>query len=592
MYTIVAHTGHGVTRIQADAGESLLSALQRGGVTVPAPCGGHGTCGKCRVKVLSGDAGEITAEEKRLLAGEMEKGWRLACRCAVTGDITLEVPASDVDARVLVDGGMGEIDLCPASRRAVLPADPPSLADQRSDAERVREAAGAESVAFSALPQMSRAAREGAAVFLFRGAVMSAEGDTARNLGVAVDVGTTTMAAYLTDLDSGETLEKASCLNPQRAHGGDVISRADYAAQSGENLMALRRQVTGAIEDMTGRMLDKAGLGMKDVRHVVAVGNTIMMHLLLGLDPRHIAASPFAPVYTRSVDVPAGALGMTLPRAMVTPGPCVAGYVGADTVAAILSCDMDRSPDIHLMIDIGTNGEIALGGQGGIVCCSAAAGPAFEGAHIHCGSGAALGAVDSVKIHDGQVDITTIGGAAPATICGSGLVDAVAEMLKEEIIDETGRLDEDEIPDEYADRLIEVDGKPAFSLDGRGEEGVFITQKDLREVQLAKAAIAAGIEVLMESMGIRYGQVKSLYLAGGFGNYIRRESAVEIGLLPSQMRDKIVPVGNAAGSGARRMLLSRRDEERAARIAADAKYIELSARPDFQDKFVENMMFE
>ena len=592
MYTIVAHSGHSVTRIPADAGESLLSALQRGGLNVPAPCGGHGTCGKCRVRVLSGPCGELTAEEKRLLGPELEKGWRLACQARAEGDVTLELPAADVDARVLVDGGMGETELCPASRRVVVPADPPTLSDQRSDAERICAAVGAAEADYSALPQMSFAVRNGGAVFLFRSRVTAACGPDARNIGVAVDVGTTTMAAYLTDLDTGETLDKASCLNPQRAHGGDVISRADFAAQSPENLKTLQAQVAAAIQDMTLTMLRRSGLSAGDLRHIVAVGNTIMMHLLLGLDPRYIAASPFAPVYTRSLDVPATRLSMDFPAATETPGPCVAGYVGADTVAAILACDMDRSEDLHLMIDIGTNGEIALGSRDGIVCCSAAAGPAFEGAHIHCGSGAAQGAVDSVKIEDGQVTVTTIGNTAPASICGSGLVDAVAEMLKAEIIDETGRLDEDEIPDEYAQYLFEVDGKPAFSLDGRREEGVFITQKDLREVQLAKAAIAAGISVLMDSMKVSFSQVKSLYLAGGFGNYIRRESAVEIGLLPSELRDRIVPVGNAAGSGARKMLLSQNDEQRAARIAREAHYIELSARPDFQDKFVENMLFE
>jgi len=592
MYTIVVRCGQVDTRIQVNAGENLLEALQKSGVVVPAPCGGHGTCGKCRVQVLSGQAGEVQPEEEKRLGAELEDGWRLACRVKCQDDLTILVPQADVDARVLLDGGLGEVELDPASRKVAVQVDLPTLQDQRSDAQRVCEAVGAKKATLKALTQVSAAVRNPACAMLFRDTLVACEDPESRNLGVAVDVGTTTMAAYLTDLDSGELLGRASSLNPQRAYGGDVISRADHAAQSAENLQELKAKVNGAIEKMTLDMLRKAGLAKEHVRHIVTVGNTIMMHLLLGLDARYIAATPFAPVYAEKMDIAAAELGMDLPNARVTAGPCVAGYVGADTVAAILACDMDQSDDVSLMIDIGTNGEIALGNRDKMLCCSAAAGPAFEGAHIHCGSGAADGAIDSVVIENGQVKITTLGGGEAKSICGSGLVDAVAEMKKAEIMDESGRMDEDEIPDEYAEYLFEFEGKPAFSLDGRGENGVFITQKDLREVQLAKSAIAAGIEVLLESMGITFGQVKHLYLAGGFGNYIRRESAVEIGLLPAALADRIEPVGNAAGSGARRMLLSRIQEERTAAIAKNMEYIELSARPDFQDKFVDNMMFE
>ena len=299
MYTIVVHCGQVDTRIQVNAGENLLEALQKNGVVVPAPCGGHGTCGKCRVQVLSGQAGEVQPEEEKRLGAELEDGWRLACRVKCQDDLTILVPQADVDARVLLDGGLGEVELDPASRKVAVQVDLPTLQDQRSDAQRVCEAVGAKKATLKALTQVSAAVRNPACAMLFRDTLVACEEPESRNLGVAVDVGTTTMAAYLTDLDSGELLGRASSLNPQRAYGGDVISRADHAAQSAENLQELKAKVNGAIEKMTLDMLRKAGLAKEHVRHIVTVGNTIMMHLLLGLDARYIALDACASALMR-----------------------------------------------------------------------------------------------------------------------------------------------------------------------------------------------------------------------------------------------------------------------------------------------------
>jgi len=579
------------------ADENLMEAMHRAGEKLNAPCGGNHSCGKCRVKVLEGTDQPISAEEKRLLPeADLSDGWRLACAVYGPGEWTVSIPEQDKGARVMTDGGSGdETELRPGSLVRCIPVAKPTLEDARADAERI----GAVNLPLDGLKKLPRLIRENDRLYvseIVRGGkrltALQVSAEEAGNLGVAVDVGTTTMAAYLMDLDTGEQLACASEMNPQRSFGGDVISRADYACESEENQNRLKSLVVSAIEGMTGRMLKECGKNRKDVRHIFCVGNTIMMHLLAGLETGYITKSPFTPVYKQGFTVRADELGMGLENAHISLGSCVAGYVGADTLAAVLACDMGKADKLELMVDIGTNGEIVLGCKDGMVCCSAAAGPAFEGAHIRCGSGAQDGAVDHVKIENGEVSFTVLGGGEAKSICGSGLVDAIAEMVENGIIDETGRIDEDFAPKTYQSRIFDFEDNPAFSLDGKMEDGVFITQQDVREVQLAKSAIAAGIQVLMNEMGVGFDEVGRLCLAGGFGNYIDRESAVKIGLLPQELADRIVPVGNAAGAGARRVIVNQ-DEWTAADeiLPGMMRYVELSARSDFQELFVEKMMF-
>jgi len=584
-----------IQKVRANAGESIMEAMHRAGIPLNAPCGGNHSCGKCRVQILSGEAGAVCAEEQRFLSeDEIAQGWRLACAVCGPGEWTIQTPEQDAGARVMTEGAEDGVPVDPMSRICVVQADQPSLTDQRADAERIAPEGGCSMQVLKKLPKVMRTGdKVYLAVFEEAGCrkITDCSAEEMNNLGVAVDVGTTTMAAYLIDLNSGAQLACASEMNPQRSFGGDVISRVDYAGSDAEGLNRLQSLVAQAIERMGMRMLKECGRNADDVRHVVCVGNTIMMHLLAGLETMHIAKAPFTPVYARSWAVPAEALNIGFNQAQVTLGPCVAGYVGADTVAAALACGMDESEDVQLLIDIGTNGEIALGNKDGLICCSAAAGPAFEGAHIRCGSGAQDGAVDHVTIADGRVSVSVLGDGEPKSICGSGLVDAVAQMLDAGIMDETGRIDEDFAPDEYQDYIFEFEGNPAFSLDGRNENGVFVCQQDLREVQLAKAAIAAGVQVLMNEAGIDFDQVTKLCLAGGFGNYIDRESAVTIGLLPSELNGRIEAVGNAAGTGARQMLKNRTWSVRADSLREKMRYVELSARADFQSLFVEKMMF-
>ncbi len=385
----------------------------------------------------------------------------------------------------------------------------------------------------------------------------------AEGLGVAVDVGTTTIAAYL--VRDGLTIDCEAALNPQRSIGADVITRVDYAINHEDGLSFQSTQVRRKIDEMIRAMALRQGVAPAELRLVTLVGNPIMTHILSGIDPRTIAVAPYNPAYHEAFY--ARGLIACAPQAENFVGGCVAGYVGSDTIAAVMAAEMDRTDGISLLLDIGTNGEIALGGRERMLCCAAAAGPAFEGAHIKYGSRAVDGAIDRVWVEDGQVNCHVIGEGPAKSICGSGLVDAVAALLELEFIDETGRMEEPE---------IEL------------RDGVTITQKDIREVQLAKSAISAGIETLMNEMGVKEADIDRLYLAGGFGNYIDKRSACLIGLLPQGLEDRVMSVGNAAGAGARLMLSG---GARAEALRKHMAYIELSGRKGFQDLFAERMLF-
>lgn len=550
----------------------MITALESVGIAVSAPCGGRCFCGKCLVRV-EGAAGEILASERRFISEEMlAAGWRLACACTIEGDMMVYVETQS--ATVMVDGVEGDVKLAPIARAIQTECAAPSIATQRSDAARLADALGCSETdisdeALAMLPEALRADKNVWAT-LFDGKVTGVYSAQPGMYACAVDIGTTTMAAYLIDLATGRQLAAASMLNPQRSRGGDVITRANYTIDAPDGLYELAASIRAGVSELIDGMRAQNGIEREAVRHITVVGNTIMMHIFAGLCVKYIATLPFVPAYSAARHVPASALNMDYPCAMVTLGPCVAGYVGADTVAAAIACGMDRPGEAALLMDVGTNGEMVLRTDRGLWCCAAAAGPAFEGAHIKCGSGAVEGAVDSVKIEGDDVRVTTIGGKKPASICGSGVVSAIAEMLKAGLIDETGCLEDE------------------FEL----AEGVSICQKDVREVQLAKAAIAAGVEIMAEAAGIAVSDIRKLYLAGGFGSYMDKKAACEIGLIPMELIDTISSVGNAAGSGAKMLAMDVEAMARAENVRRRMKYIELSASADFQERFADCMFFE
>jgi uncharacterized 2Fe-2S/4Fe-4S cluster protein (DUF4445 family) len=401
------------------------------------------------------------------------------------------------------------------------------------------------------------------------------------------------------DLESGEQLAVSSVLNPQTRYGDDVVSRIDYASQ-GDGLKTLQVEIVAALNQIIARTLATASMSKEDVYGMTVVGNTTMQHLLLGISPTALARAPYVPAVTRAVYLSASELGIDVfPDASICVLPNIAGWVGADTVGVILSTRLHHHDEIALAIDIGTNGEMALGSSERLITCSTAAGPAFEGAHLSCGMRASHGAIDLVEI-DEDVCWHAIGESPPRGLCGSGLVDIVSEMLRTGVIEATGMMRDgqalrnNEHP-KLGDRILGQGATRSFRLvesaSGASGRPVDITQRDVRELQLAKGAIRAGIEILMKELGVGSENVGYVYLAGAFGNYIRPDSALGIGLIPHFPNAKFVPVGNAAGTGAKMALLSAQARSEASEIVSQVEYLELSGRFDFQAEFAEAMIF-
>ena len=389
------------------------------------------------------------------------------------------------------------------------------------------------------------------------------ETDGETGFGVAIDIGTTTLAAFLMDLKTGTVLASETMLNPQRAHGADVVSRIAFSIENEENARLLKNEIENAILSLASALLKKAGRDGEGIHKYSFVGNTAMMHFLSGYSALGISAAPFTPAYTESFT-------REFMGSSAYFGGCISGYVGADTLACMVAGDFLKTEKTVLLIDIGTNGEIALIHNGNILTCSCAAGPAFEGAHIACGTGAVKGAIDHAKIENGKLVFSTIHNAPAAGICGSGLIDLVACLVDEDEISPMGRMAED------------------YAI----SENVYLAKKDIREVQLAKAAIAAGIDILIQESGISESEVDEVLIAGGFGNFINLENACAIGLLPKSLLEKIRPVGNAAGEGARMALVSQKARENMSLIQSKSTYIELAAHPNFADLYADHLPFE
>jgi len=606
LYRIDIHKTDDIQTLYAKEGDILLDILRNGGIHIDTPCAGKGTCGKCAVRVR-GLIGE-PSDSERLVLGEskLRKGYRLACQCKVISDIDVYIDETDVQAAIITETTRRSVRLDPLVRKEYMELKPPSLEDQTPDMERIREAvrifSGTEDISLlQRLQPVLRDSEYKVTAAVSRGSILSVEpGDTTHRLyGAAFDIGTTTVAAYLFDLNSGSLSSVGSMLNPQRQYGADVISRIEYSGKSGDAANELRALITGCINELTEQLCVKAGIEPDDVYAAVFSGNTTMIHMLTGLDTSGIALSPFIPVTCRPMQFSARDSGLVINKnGIAAVLPCVSAYVGADTVAAVLSCGMYELDGKALLIDIGTNGEIVLGGKDRLIACSTAAGPAFEGANIRCGMGGVAGAVDSfTRCPDFRY--TVIGHTQAKGVCGSGIIDAVSVMLDAGVIDETGKIadheQEAELEHEVSCRLTDIDGMRAFILVPEQESGtgeaIVITQKDIREIQNAKAAIAAGIETLLMHSGTGYESIEKVYLAGGFGSTMHVGSAARIGLLPGILADRTVSVGNASGSGAAECLLSGQMLRTAQGIAKSIEYIELSASSYFTEKYIDNMFF-
>lgn len=591
--------------VELEAGETLLEAAQRGGLQPAGDCGGRGTCGKCRMRILDGPRETADeSENKHLPRDEQEQGWVLGCRRTAPGDLTVELPPwADVHHRKQdLPGTATNLEADAGIEKVFLQLDKPSVSDQRPDLERLQDGLDRGDLSMTlrelkTLPDLLRRSSFAATAVVEKQSIITVEeGDTREHIyGVAFDIGTTTIMGALLDLRKAEPLALASATNPQGVYGADVISRINYAARGPRERAELQDRVIGAVNAIIDSLLEQAELEHNNIYKVVAAGNTTMSHLFLGIDPAHLAPAPFVPAFNRPPVVEAAALGLQVnPAARVTFLPGIAGYVGSDTVAVILATGLDQGESNRLAIDIGTNGELVLASRGKLLSCSTAAGPAFEGAQIYQGMRAAPGAIEAVSWQGKSLKVETIDEKPATGICGSGLLDAVAALLQGGILEGSGRF-RHPLP---ADRGIlrrNSRGSLEYALitssPAAGGRDIVLTQGDVRELQLAKGAIRAGIEILLREGGITAADLDEVLLAGAFGSYLRKESALEIGLLPPLPPEKIRAVGNAAGEGCKMALTSRKDRQRANRIARATGHIELSGRKDFQDLFVSAMLF-
>lgn len=579
-------------KVTVDAGTTLMMAAAEGGVEFEGPCGGRGVCGKCRMKIVEG----------------AKTGWVLACKEEVNGNLVVEIPQQEVYLSRKTALTQVELDVAidPGVRKKAIQVTPPAIDHQVSDATRLLSALGEAAKlkigAMRALPSVLRAENHLVTLVMNGDEVIAIEpGDTENEpiYGLSVDIGTTTVVGTLVDLTSGNNVAAASAGNTQNIFGADVISRIQHAAKGQKELEQLRRRVVQVINRLSEKLAGAAGISTSSIYQGAIVCNTTMNHLFLGLDPRYLAPAPFIPVVTDLVAVEAWEVGLNIcPHAPIYVLPNIAGYVGADTVGVMISTGIHNAGKSILAVDIGTNGEIVLALPGKMLTCSTAAGPAFEGAQIKCGMRAQAGAIEKVKINDDGVAYEVIGDAPAKGICGSGLMDAVAEMVRVGILESNGRI----VPPESAQHLSDalksrIEGRGAdarFVLatpEETGGEAVYLTQKDIREVQLAKGAIRAGIEVLLQHGGITCDQLDEILLAGAFGSYIDKQSALGIGLLPDVEPAKIRAVGNAAGAGAKLALLSRHVRQEAVKVAKASEHLELSATPEFQAAFIKHLNF-
>ena len=585
--------------LKLKAGDNLRTALVEAGIPLDSPCGGQGTCLKCKVQ-LSGVSRKYTQlEQEKLSREELDGGWHLACQVAVEEPGEVRLPEMEISRAKASFGLLGEeIPLQPNVRSLPFELSKPSIKDQRADWNRLAEyleqsAAGPVSIELPLLRELSANLREwnfsGEALAVGNEVVaLDPPGSAGDVLGIAIDIGTTTLAAALVDLAAGKVVALDAELNPQINFGADVISRIMYAQGAPEKRESLQKELVKGLNQLILRLCRSSRRERGRIFEATVVGNTTMLHTLLGLEARNIALAPYVGGLNQSFDLSAQELGLQIhPGGKVHIMPSIASFVGADTVAVILAAGLLQSRVPRLAIDIGTNGEVMLATEKGVLTASTAAGPAFEGGRIKYGMRAVKGAISSFQAAP-AMNYAVIGGGSPKGICGSGLIDLVAELYRAGVLDRKGRiLKPAEVSTGALAKMVKVRGEAREFVIFKDEKGeVALTQKDIRELQLAKGAMRAGVELLMKEAGVRADDIQEVLLAGVFGNYINREKAVTLGLIPPFPLEKIHFIGNGAMDGALRALLNLEERHQAEKIASEARHIELSGRPDFEDTFL------
>jgi uncharacterized 2Fe-2S/4Fe-4S cluster protein (DUF4445 family) len=589
-------------RVEVAPNTTLLEAARQAGLALASACGGVGNCGQCRVEIRAGNVSPPTADEEKILTEpELQRGQRLACNTHVLGNVKVHVPKSSLITthRLQLEGELGELTLDPLIRAYDLKVPPPSLRDPRSDLERLIAAISpipdqtivADPAVIRQITSTVRARNWCLTAFLRDAEIVGVIPTGLPPVGLAIDLGTTKIAAVLIDLSDGDELAVGGALNPQIGHGEDVVSRLTYAYRNPDGGHTLAAMVHESLDHLLSELTERAGVSRAQVADICIVGNTAMTHLLVELPVHQLAVSPYVAATANAIDVKARDLGLTTaPGAYAHVLPCIGGFVGADHVAMILASRLDQADHVALGIDIGTNTEIVLAKPDqGLTSVSCASGPAFEGAHISDGMRAAAGAIEAVELTSTGLRLKTVDDAPAIGLCGSGIVDSVAELRRWHLIDEQGRFDR------HHQRVREGRHGAEFLLVPADQSGsqrdVAITQNDINEIQLAKGAIRAGLEVVLDATDTAPEEVREVIIAGAFGSFLKVQSALDMGLLPHLPSARYQQVGNAALIGARWALSSRQARERAQQIASQTNYLELTTYPKFNRRFALGMLF-
>lgn len=601
--------------VRVPPGVSVFDAASWNGIAIDSTCGGHGTCRKCRIRITSAGAVPITGHDARTFtAAQLSEGWRLGCLVHATRDLSVEVPPLTTRPKAATVGIGRQVILRPALQKRYVELAEATLADQRTDLVRLTDAIDdleltVDLHVLRRLPTVLREADFNVTAVIVDEALVDVEpGDTTpARYAIAYDLGTTTVVGTLLDVATGTPMAVASMLNAQQPFGGDVITRISATMMDEDVLGRLQRAAGDTLSALAGEVCREAGVDPTHVYEVAVAGNATMTALALGIDPEPLGVAPFVMSAAQPPSVLASEIGLSLhPRARAFFFPALGAYVGGDIVAGMLATGMDRDKRTRLFIDVGTNCEIVLSDGERILSTAAPAGPAFEGGAIRCGMRAADGAIEVIKVDphaqggDPAVTLGVIGDVEPRGLCGSGLVDAVAELVRVGLLDHSGRLVPDEVAKDIApalaDRFTRIGEERVFVLhrptpQTDPAECVYLSQRDVRELQFAKAAISTGWSLLLEELGLEHRDVQQVLLAGSFGSYLSPASAVRIGLVPKLPVLRIVAAGNVAGEGAKMALLSVRERAGALALLEEVTYVELSDRPDFNDAFVDQLSF-
>lgn len=596
----------GFQKMKTSVGTTVFEAAKEAGVGIRSECGGVGSCGKCRVIIRNSDAvSEVTEAERRHLSrSEIDSCFRLACQTRILRNTTVMIlPESLLEFRKIQALGLErKVELNPSVKKFHVLLPNPTLSDIRPDLERLLDALLQQTQNLSdleidyevlkELPNIIRDANWEVTITVWndrRIIAVEPNGKSNELFGFAVDIGTSKIVGHLVDLTTGKTVALATTENPQVMHGEDIMTRITFAMASNAGLELLQKIAVDGVNKVLWEACAKAGVDPNKVYEVVAVGNTAMHHFFLGIQPKYVALSPYTPSLRRSINIAAKELKIKVNRGgIVNVLPIVAGFIGADAVADVLATRMHESEGLSLLIDIGTNTEVFVGNSEDILSCSCASGPAFEGAHIKQGMKAVTGAIERVRIDsDFEVEYETIYSVKPTGLCGSAMIDIVAELLKNGIINQHGRFNSKIRTKRLRKNNNETEFVVAWCKETATNREITVTQKDITQIQLAKAAIYTGYSILMKRKKLREEILHRVFIAGAFGNYINPENAKVIGMMPDVPTEKIRFVGNTAVTGAKMALISKEMKEKAELISKKARYLELANDPDFNQEFIE-----